>query len=190
MKAETFADTPYGDLTGHIYGGNITVSNLDMKSLKGAPDKVDGDFYCSGNKFPDFTYAPKEVTGDFDCSSFDLKSTKGFPKKVGGRIGIYRCGIKSLEDLPNEVNATLTLEHCSMLSSLKGCPKLIKGDFYVQGTAINTKDKLFTEIVDNKIKVVGKIHASFEGVSGLQEFTMADVLTTKKLGKYKDFLDL
>lgn len=186
----TFANSKYGDMTGLRYGGKIAVSNLGLTSLEGAPDVVDGDFYCSGNRFKDFEFGPEEVTGDFDCSSFDLTSTKGFPKKVGGRIGIYNCGIKSLEDLPEEVNGTLTFEGCKLLNSLKGCPKLIHGKFYVQGTGMNTEEKLFKEIIDNKITVKGTIHASFKGVNGIQEFTMEDVNVMKKMGKFRDLLDI
>jgi len=45
-----FSDTKYGDLSGQTYEDNIDVSGLELTSLEGAPEVVNGNFHCYKNK--------------------------------------------------------------------------------------------------------------------------------------------
>lgn len=58
--------------------------NKLITSLQGAPQKVGGDFDCSGNNFTSLKGAPQEVGGSFYCGYNNLTSLQGAPQKVGG----------------------------------------------------------------------------------------------------------
>jgi hypothetical protein len=61
-----FKDTHYGDLTGQIYDGNICVSGMELTSLEGAPEIVNGDFLCNDNNLTSLEGAPRIIKGYFD----------------------------------------------------------------------------------------------------------------------------
>ena len=56
---------------------------MHLTSLKGAPQKVGGDFKCDFNKLSSLEEAPQEVGWSFDCSDNYLTSLEGAPQKVG-----------------------------------------------------------------------------------------------------------
>ena len=62
----------------------LVVSANELTSLKGAPQKVGGDFICDDNKLTSLEGAPQKVDGNFTCSNNQLTSLKGAPKEVGG----------------------------------------------------------------------------------------------------------
>ena len=101
----------FGKITGYF-----NCSNLDLISLKGAPQEVRGDFYCSGCEYlTSLEGAPKKVSRCFTCSGCNvLTSLKGAPKEVGGA---FYC------------------LYCRHLNSLKGAPKKVGGDFNCYGCA-------------------------------------------------------
>jgi hypothetical protein len=102
----TLSGIKFGSVTGvfNCYDNELT-------SLKGAPEKVDGDFRCDHNDLlTSLEGAPKEVGGDFDCSVTKLNSLVGAPKEVGGD---FICSFNKL-------------------TSLEGAPERVDGEFYLK----------------------------------------------------------
>ena len=52
--------------------------------MKGAPQKVGGDFDCYENQLTSLEGAPQKVGEGFDCSWNHLTSLKGAPREIGG----------------------------------------------------------------------------------------------------------
>ena len=96
---KTFADWFGQDLTGQTYEGDIDCRHSSLKSLQGAPEKVNGNFNCSHNNLTSLQGAPKYVGGDFDCCDNKLTNLKGAPKYVGGDFPCYDNKLKSLEGI-------------------------------------------------------------------------------------------
>ena len=129
--------------------GNYLYSEHDLTTLEGAPEKVGGDFRCSGNMLTSLEGAPKEVGVNFNCIGNMLTSLEGAPKEVGENFNCSGNMLTSLEGAPESVggifncrdNSLMTLEgapesadggfYCSdnMLTSLEGAPEKIGGNF-------------------------------------------------------------
>ena len=64
-----------------------------MKTLKGAPEEVGGNFECYGCKsLTSLKGGPKKVGGHFRCTSCDsLTSLEGAPEKVSGDFDCRGC---------------------------------------------------------------------------------------------------
>ena len=62
--------------------GNFYCSGNNLTSLEGSPIEVNGNFYCHGNKLESFEYAPKIIRGDFGCEWNNIKSFEYFPNFV------------------------------------------------------------------------------------------------------------
>ena len=84
-----FKDTKYGDWVNRVFTGNISVPNMKLTSLEGAPKEVYGDFNCSRNNLTSLEGAPKIVYGDFECLDNRLTSLDGAPKIVKGYFTCY-----------------------------------------------------------------------------------------------------
>ena len=69
----------FGEITGGFY-----CSYLNLKSLKGAPQKVGGNFWCFNNQLTSLKGSPQEVGKNFNCSHNHLTSLEGAPQKIGG----------------------------------------------------------------------------------------------------------
>ena len=87
--------------------GNIDCRYLDLKSLKGAPKVVKGDFWCSVNRLKSLEGAPEYVGGSFDCHYNQLKSLEGAPKEVGGSFDCRYNRLTSLEGTSVQIKKEL-----------------------------------------------------------------------------------
>ena len=67
---------------------NLEDANI-LKTLKGAPPYVGGDFNCAMNYITTLKGGPKYVGGDFLCFRNCLTSLKGLPKMCGGEVEYY-----------------------------------------------------------------------------------------------------
>ena len=108
--------------------GNFDCSELDLISLKGAPQEVGGHFKCSKNQLTSLKGAPQIVGGAFNCFRNQLTSLEGAPQEVGK--GFYCSGNKliSLEGAPTEVGGNFWCNN-NQLTSLKGAPQKVGKDF-------------------------------------------------------------
>ena len=134
----------FGEVTG-----NFDCSELNLVSLKGAPQIVGEDFYCFKNHLTSLEGAPREVGWTFDCSENQLLSLEGAPQKITGFFycfdnqltslegapqtvgGIFNCSgnhLTSLEGAPREVGKDFTCSN-NRLTSLKGAPQKVGGWF-------------------------------------------------------------
>lgn len=115
---------------GNVNGGFSCPSCINLKSLKGAPEKVSLWVNCNGcRSLKTLEGSPKEVGGDFDCSYCkNLISLEGAPEKVGQEFRCGNCpGLTSLEGSPKEVRWSFVCSRCENLTSLKGAPKKVGG---------------------------------------------------------------
>ena len=152
-----FKDTKYGDLTGQTYDGVIDVSTLQLTSLEGAPEIVEGDFYCSFNNLTSLKGAPEIVEGYFYCSYNKLTSLKGCPEIVKGD---FNC-------------------NSNKLTSLKGGTKIVEGVFNCSHNPLSQSE------VDKLVKI--DIKEEIIVPDGLTKPTKNDYRLYKKLGDKKYF---
>ena len=114
--------------------GNFVVHSRKLKSIKGGPEEVGGDFDCRRCKsLKTLEGGPEEVGGNFYCSSCSLLTNlKGAPKEVGGYFDCNYCeSLKTLEGAPEKVGGFFDCVDCPQLKSLKGAPKEVGGSFRV-----------------------------------------------------------
>ena len=108
--------------------GEFNCSELGLKSLKGAPQKVGKDFYCNGNRLTSLEGAPTEIGGDFSCNSSQLTSLEGAPKIVGRDFSCTYNQLTSLKGAPQKVGGGFFCSN-NQLTSLKGAPQEIGSSF-------------------------------------------------------------
>ena len=134
-----------------VVTGDFGCAFNHLKTLHGAPHRVEGNFYCSNNRALNLLGAPEIVLGEFRCAECNLESLAGSPKKVGKD---FRCNdnqLKSLRGAPTEVGGTFFASHNALknlegspeqigqaycvsfneLRSLKGAPRKVGGNFVV-----------------------------------------------------------
>ena len=119
-------------------------------SLSGAPTTAEGMFNCSNNKLETLYYAPEIVRYKFDCSNNQIRSLFKGPLIVDSS---YDCSSNLLPDLVGAPSRVLGHFNCKdniLLTSLKGIPKYIEGNFII---APNT----FTE---REIRALSNIEGS------------------------------
>ena len=92
----------FAEVTGDFWCDRL------LKSLKGSPRRVGGDFCCSNTKITSLRYSPKYVGGDFCCSN---------------------TYITNLIDAPMYISGEFWCNQCHRLTSLRGMPKTVVGDF-------------------------------------------------------------
>ena len=109
-------------------GGEFDCSNTKIKSLEGAPQEV-SRFRCMNTRITSLEYAPQKVSGDFICSQTDITSLKYAPQEVGGNFKCSNTKIKSLEGAPREVSGDFDCFN-TKIKSLKGAPQKVGGRFY------------------------------------------------------------
>lgn len=68
--------------------GYFDISENQLESLRGCPDKVHSFFACNNNRLKSLEGAPLYVKGDFACSRNLLESLDGAPKTV---LGNFYC---------------------------------------------------------------------------------------------------
>ena len=112
--------------------GKFDCSNLDLVSLKGAPQTVGGSFICFNNRLTSLEGAPQEVGGKFDCSHNQLTSLEEAPQKVGE---YFKCT-------------------SNQLTSLKGAPQIVGGTF-------DCRSNPNLHSLDSLGEVRGKIYKDF-----------------------------
>ena len=116
---------------GTIKGWFSCADCSKLESLKGAPSKVNGNFYCNGCPIISLEGAPEYVGGTFDCDRCkNLTSLEGAPKEVGNDFRCYKCNeLTSLEGAPKKVGGVFNCYKCIELKSLEGAPKEVGRDF-------------------------------------------------------------
>lgn len=135
------ADGKYYDIwnlpKGLVIKGNLDFSKMGLEKL---PDlstiRVEGDFYCTGNKLSSLNGSPQYIGGNFYCRGNVLTSFNGAPEKINGDFDCSDNCLESLEGLP-QIGGSLNCSDNS-LTSLKGAPEIIHGNFNCVGNELNT----------------------------------------------------
>ena len=166
----------FGKITGYF-----NCSNLDLVSLKGAPQEVRGDFYCSGNYFTSLKGAPQEVGGDFYCNNNQLTSLEGAPQTVGGNFNCSENQLISLKGAPKTVGGDFDCSE-NQLISLKGAPQKVGKNFicynncliYLKGAPREVvgnfycSDNQLTSLEGAPQKVGGSFSCSYNQLTSLE----------------------
>jgi len=100
----------YLPLRFNYVSGSFNCSyNRKLRSLKGSPQRVGGDFICEYNELKTLEGCPQKVGKDFYCSYNELKTLEGCPQTVGGD---FRCSDNELKDLEHfpEVNGFISIK--------------------------------------------------------------------------------
>ena len=121
----------FGEVTGLF-----DCSELELTSLKGAPQEVGGDFDCYMNQLTSLEGAPQTVGGSFSCFDNQLTSLKGAPQKVGGFFDCTSNQLTSLEGAPQEVGEGFECSY-NDITSLKGAPQRVR-DFLCIGNSLTS----------------------------------------------------
>lgn len=110
-------------------GGGFILEGTELTTLIGCPKVVYGSFYISSPYLTSLEGCPEEITGSFYCCRTAITDFKYCPKKVGDIAILSNDLLENIEDLNiKEVESF----HCRQninLTSLKGCPEIVTGDF-------------------------------------------------------------
>lgn len=111
--------------------GEFNLSYTNIKSLRGCPREVIGDFNCMFcPNLKNLEGAPEIVYGSFYCNNCrNLESIKGAPRQVHAFLMDTCPKVKSLEGAPINVESNFVCTECYNLVSLEGAPKTIGGRF-------------------------------------------------------------
>lgn len=175
-----FKDTSYGDLSGKTVG-SIILRDKDITDLEGFP---------------------KEVTAMVQITNTQpnkgLTSLEGMASKVVNII-VWGNQLSSLKGSPKYVKQDMDCSNNPLLRSLEGAPKEVE-NFTCMHIGIKTKEELVYEILKSGMKVKNVVVSDFDNFrmtdkddEVVQKVKTAFELkkkTDKKLGKFKDFLEL
>ena len=116
----------------HLYKKNLLEIPIQFGIIKGY-------FDCGYNNLTSLEYSPKEC-GNFYCGHNKLTSLKGSPKECK----LFNCSynkLKSLKGCPEKCDY-FDCEYNPNLTSLKGCPKIVNGNFNCEYNSKLTKKYL------------------------------------------------
>ena len=83
---------------GTIKGWFSCADCSKLETLKGAPSKVNGNFYCNGCPITSLEGAPEYVESGFNCSFCPITSLNGAPKEVEGDLWVKGMRIFKFND--------------------------------------------------------------------------------------------
>ena len=126
-------------------GGWFNCSWNNLTSLEGAPQKVGGGFNCSYNQLTSLEGAPQTVDKGFDCQSNQLISLEGVPQTIGGWFSCNNNRLASLKGAPQKVDEGFDCSE-NRLTSLEGAPKKVGGNFYCSWNRLPSLKGAPTEI--------------------------------------------
>ena len=108
--------------------GDIDCSNNKLTTLKGSPQKIDGNFKCNNNKLTTLKGSPKKIGRDFDCSNNQLTTLEGSPQEIGRDFDCSFNNLTTLKGSPQRVDKDF---NCSgnKLTTLEGSPQIVGRNF-------------------------------------------------------------
>lgn len=117
------------DIEFGVVTGSFLISSNNLKTLKGCPEVVGGDFSCARNKrLESLEFGPKEVGGDYHCNSCSLDSLKGSPEEVKGYFDFSNNYIYTLEGCPKIVGGSF-VGKLNSIENVEGAPDFVGGAF-------------------------------------------------------------
>ncbi|GAB5387702.1 MAG: hypothetical protein Alpg2KO_06700 [Alphaproteobacteria bacterium] len=144
-------------------GESVDVSRNKLTSLKGGPGQVGQSYLATENQLTSLEGAPQTITASFNVRNNRLTSLKNGPKavvelldvsanqietfdyvpKIGtsDRAGEFRAKnnrLTSLEGLEGRLMGSLSVTDNPTLTSLKGCPSILKGQLFADRCGLTT----------------------------------------------------
>ncbi len=119
-----------------VIAGDFNCRHNDLRNLIGGPQKVGGSYFCEFNKLKSLEGAPETIVNNFNCNNNSLTSLLGGPKKVGD---YYYCNSNLLSTLEGiaEVGLGIKASH-NKLTSLIGVQTRIEEDFRVSNNRLKS----------------------------------------------------
>lgn len=77
--------------------GNF-IYNVDVTTLKGCPEIINGSFYCANSNLTSLDYGPK-IVRDICCDNNNITSLKGFPSYLNGHVSFLGNPVQEIIDL-------------------------------------------------------------------------------------------
>ncbi len=101
----------------------LSVVDLSYQDLEALPDLSKcvcmAGFKCSHNALKTLKGAPKEVYGDFDASCCQLENTEGISQKIGGTLDLSLNNLQKITKFPEKVSEDVLVDR-NPLESLAG----------------------------------------------------------------------
>jgi hypothetical protein len=120
----------------------------NLKSLEGAPKKVNGTFACNYcDSLTNLIGAPDEVECFYCNNCKNLKSLEGSPKKCINFNCTFCNSLTNLIGAPKYVDIEFKCDYCNNLSSLEGITWKSVHHFSCRGTAIQLTAREIKKIV-------------------------------------------
>lgn len=119
------------DLLGIEFGeilGDFDISDNNLTSLKGCPQKVEGSFNCSLNFLNTLKGGPISVSNKYICSNNSLFNLDFIAQDFYSLFAVGNY-IETLGKLPAEISGNFYISSNPTLKSLVGAPKIIGLDF-------------------------------------------------------------
>lgn len=163
--------------------GCFDISNNNLTTLKGCPERIGGGFYVYNNKLTSLIDGPKYVGTHYNCCDNNLISLNFSPSIIYGTFYCDGNKLSTLEGCPSEVisfecgyNELTTLEGCpkiiedfgcynNKLTSLKGSPKQLLGRFNCSNNNLDT-------LKGGPLKVGGHFDCSSNKLRSFEYFPM------------------
>ncbi len=162
--------------------GNIDLTFKELTELPVSFKRVNGYFWCTGNKITSTKGFPQVVTGSFYCNRNHLTSLVGGPMIVGGFYNCSENWLSTLEGSPVVIqesfdcddNRLFTLEHCPIdvaedfhcsgnrLSTLVFMPKKIRGEFHCKSRLMDNFNSLFSPLTSEQQHIVLKYMKEYD----------------------------
>lgn len=166
-------------------GDYLIQHSSSLESLKGAPQKIGGNFNCQNcRKLTTLEGGPEEVTYTYRVDECPvLKSLNGGPKYVGTIFDCSEChSLESIEGAPEDA-LHFYCDLCPKLKSLKGAPKKLRGSFSADSTGIEILDSGIDEVGRNFSVVHCDKLVSLEGAPKLvrDTFDISNCINIKSL---------
>lgn len=120
--------------------GLFTISGKNLKSLRGIPDKVNGDFIIQNcDNLKQLDVMPSEIGGDINIENSGIENLIGIPKSFDGVVNLKSLpNLTSLSGLNDIFNDNLSIKDCENLTTLKDGPKKIHGIITINGCGLTS----------------------------------------------------
>jgi hypothetical protein len=140
---------------------DINAGSRNLKSLKGAPVKVIGNFYCYKNQLITLEGAPIEIGGSFACNDNQLTTLEYSPQIVGENYYCQNNRLSSIKGIQTKINGQFDCGS-NQLTTLEGAPEEV-------GNGFNCSDnKLKSLIGAPKIILHGDFRCNYNFLSSLE----------------------
>ena len=113
--------------------GGVTLSNCQIQTLIGLPEKIQGDLMIFNTKIPSLEYAPTDLQGGsvYLTANHELVSLKGCPQEVD-TLSIADCEkLRDLSGGPRTVKTTFKVDTCDALMSISGLAEHIGKNLFL-----------------------------------------------------------